>query len=528
MTNKHIVKVQKILVQLWRRGGRKWKLIIFFAGAILIIGAAWWMAPPRPQNYETEIPAPSQSYSAVPIAEAYQKETGGLIKIKFNPLNSALDSMPEYSIKEIPGEAKTVIIFDKVARVDGEFNYQEISSIPLIDLLDYKIDNNRLVLEIWRKGAYLPAKITANNSTATIVLSPATDDYPVVSNQKPSNDSIVYPMLHTISFEAVLKSSLKNANILLQGKPVKFQTDQFAPNEYRFSFNQNVETDQEYTAKAIITDQDGRTAVSVWTFSGQIPSAAALGNDRFKYLGWWGEINANGVAVRKGMAITSDKIGTMSTANRVKILKEVYGDWVDGKNLWYQIDGGAYPGAYIFSDFVTPMVQPEPPKSFSIPAKVETGEKWIDVDLSKKILTLFDYDKPIFATYISPGRAENPTQTGVYRIWYKLSSARMVGGPPLHKYKYDLKNIPWTMFYNYDYAIHGTYWHDKFGTQQSAGCTNMTQGDAKYIFDNTLPQLPQGEKGVFAREKPNSGQGTGTLVYNHLSATTTTEAKNQP
>jgi len=63
----------------------------------------------------------------------------------------------------------------------------------------------------------------------------------------------------------------------------------------------------------------------------------------------------------------------------------------------------------------------------------------------------------------------------------------MRGQPPLHNYYYDLKNIPWTMFYNYDYALHGTYWHDKFGTPQSAGCTNMTQGDAKYIL--TIPYL---------------------------------------
>jgi len=89
----------------------------------------------------------------------------------------------------------------------------------------------------------------------------------------------------------------------------------------------------------------------------------------------------------------------------------------------------------------------------------------------------------------------------------------MRGQPPLHNYYYDLKNIPWTMFYNYDYALHGTYWHDKFGTPQSAGCTNMTQGDAKYIFDHTLPLLPQNKESIFARDQNNNG--TGTIVYNH-------------
>jgi hypothetical protein len=199
----------------------------------------------------------------------------------------------------------------------------------------------------------------------------------------------------------------------------------------------------------------------------------------------------------------------------VKVIKEVFGQWIDGKNLWYQIDGGAYAGAYVFSDLVTPITQPAPPENFSIPKEVAKNEKWIDVDLTKKILTLFDYDTPIFCTYIAPGREENPTQTGTFRVWYKLVKAEMQGGPPLHAYRYDLKNIPWVMYYNYSYAIHGTYWHDKFGTRQSAGCTNMTQGDAKYIFENTLPQIPDGKTEAFARNKPGSGYGTGTVVYNH-------------
>ncbi len=197
------------------------------------------------------------------------------------------------------------------------------------------------------------------------------------------------------------------------------------------------------------------------------------------------------------------------------MIEEVFGQPVDGKSLWYRIDGGMYAGAYIFSDFVTPMTQPEPPAEFIIPEGVRAGEKWLDVDLSKKIMVLFDYDKPVFATYISPGREENPTKPGVYRIWYKLVKDDMQGGPPLHSYRYHLKDIPWVMYYNYDYAIHGTYWHDRFGMPQSAGCTNMTQGDAKFIFENTLPELPEGQGEIFAREKPNVGYGTGTVVYNH-------------
>jgi Uncharacterized protein conserved in bacteria len=321
-------------------------------------------------------------------------------------------------------------------------------------------------------------------------------------------------MRHTIVFEAVLRAPLATATVFINEKPVSFRQEEIAPGEYRFSFEQDIEIDKEYTVKTIIGDRENRTAVDSWNFMGQIPSAAILGKDRFKYLGWWGQINTNGVAVRQGASAFSEKLGTFSTANRVKVIKEVFGEWINGKNLWYQIDGGAYPEAYVFSEFITPMAQPVAPENFTIPDEVAENENGL-MSIWQKILTLFEYDRPIFSTYIAPGREENPTKTGTYRIWYKLVKAEMQGGPPLHTYAYHLKNIPWVMYYNYDYAIHGTYWHDKFGMPQSAGCTNMTQGDAKFIFENTLPELAEGQEEAFSRDKPNVGYGTGTVVYNH-------------
>lgn len=510
MGQSHITKIRNRIGHLKRRANWKTKLGIAATSAVLIFGAIWWISLPLPQNYETEIPAHAQSYSATPVACDCLKDTASRISLRFAPGEPAENSIPAYKTEEIPAQGKTIVTFDNVTKIDGQFDYGQIVGSPLIDSMDYNIKNSNLVVEIDRKGAYLPARVVAQGSRVTIVLEPGNRDYPTISNQKPADNSAAFPALHPISFDAVLASPLENAVILFQDQAINSATTTASGNDYHFSFDERLEIDKDYSVKAIITDSQGRTTVSSWSFTGQIPSAALLGKDRFKYLGWWGQINADGVAVRKGFETSSEKAGTLSSANRVKVIKEVYGDWVNGNNLWYRIDGGMYPGDYVFSDFVTPMEQPSPPQTFKIPDKVSAGQKWIDVDLSKKILTLFDYDKPVFATYISPGRPENPTLTGIYRIWYKLYKAEMKGGPPLHSYKYDLKNIPWTMFYNDDYAIHGTYWHDKFGTPQSAGCSNMTQGDAKYIFDNTLPIIPAGKQSVFS-----SDANPGTVVFNH-------------
>jgi lipoprotein-anchoring transpeptidase ErfK/SrfK len=500
-------------MRLRRRTSWKIKIGAAATATVLIIGAVWWLALPLPQNYETEVPVMAKSYSVTPVSCDCSDDSGCRIRLKFYAMEPAQKTMPLLAIKEVTAEAKTVITFDRVSEINREFDYGQIINSPLIESVDYQIKDGHFVIIINRKGAYLPAEVSVQESLATIALAPAAKNYPLVSNQAPANDSAAFPALHPISFDVSLASPLKSVSVFFQGKPVEFETATTTENGYRFSFKKNLEIDKEYSVKAIIADDMGRTVVSSWNFYAQIPSAVALGKDRFKFLGWWGEINSNGVAVRKGVATASDKLGSLSSANRVKVIKEVYGDWVDGKNLWYQIDGGMYPGAYVFSDFVTPMAQPQPPQNFTVPEGVKAGENWIDVDLTKKVFTLFAYDKPIFATYISPGREGNETQTGTFRIWYKLRKAEMKGGPPLHTYRYHLKNIPWTMFYNYDYAIHGTYWHDRFGSQQSAGCTNMTQGDAKFVFDNTLPIIPDGKTSVFARSE--NGKGTGTVVYNH-------------
>ncbi len=86
----------------------------------------------------------------------------------------------------------------------------------------------------------------------------------------------------------------------------------------------------------------------------------------------------------------------------------------------------------------------------------------------------------------------------------------MRGGIPGTSSYYNLANVPYTMYYYGSYGIHGTYWHDKFGTRQSSGCTNLTQGDAKYIFDLTGPKLTDGLRSVWF-----SADNMGTVVYNH-------------
>ena len=65
----------------------------------------------------------------------------------------------------------------------------------------------------------------------------------------------------------------------------------------------------------------------------------------------------------------------------------------------------------------------------------------------------------------------------------------------------------WTQYFKQPYALHGAYWHERFGEKMSAGCPNLSPLDAEWLFGFTEPALPDGWQGV----APGPG-GDGTLI----------------
>jgi lipoprotein-anchoring transpeptidase ErfK/SrfK len=48
---------------------------------------------------------------------------------------------------------------------------------------------------------------------------------------------------------------------------------------------------------------------------------------------------------------------------------------------------------------------------------------------------------------------------------------------------YYLPDVPYTMYFYKDYGIHGTYWHNNFGTPMSHGCVNMVTAEAGWLYN---------------------------------------------
>lgn len=125
----------------------------------------------------------------------------------------------------------------------------------------------------------------------------------------------------------------------------------------------------------------------------------------------------------------------------------------------------------------------ETPTITLTPTQTCEGERKIVVDLSEQMIyAVLDYDctgERVFvnSSLVSTGTDAHPTPIGEYSIWIKLESTTM-SGPG-----YYLENVPYTMYFTEEgHGIHGTYWHDNFGTPMSHGCVNLPNDMAEWFF----------------------------------------------
>jgi len=142
------------------------------------------------------------------------------------------------------------------------------------------------------------------------------------------------------------------------------------------------------------------------------------------------------------------------------------------------------------------------------PDAVGEDEKWIDVDLDLQTLIAYEGDRPVFATLVSTGRVRNPdipernhpTPTGEFRITSKHLAATMDGDNAIDG-PYSIQDVPWVMYFELAYAFHAAFWHDRFGRPKSHGCVNMAPLDARWLFQWTDPQVPEGWHGAYPTEE---------------------------
>lgn len=124
----------------------------------------------------------------------------------------------------------------------------------------------------------------------------------------------------------------------------------------------------------------------------------------------------------------------------------------------------------------------------SRPSSVPAGAKWIHIDLSEQVLTAYEGDALVYATLVSTGKSGWSTPRGTFQVWLKVRHGTMEG----HRAPYQVEEVPYSMFFNKNVAVHGAAWHDYFGTPVSHGCVNLGPEDAAWLFSWSPPPLPVG------------------------------------
>lgn len=116
-----------------------------------------------------------------------------------------------------------------------------------------------------------------------------------------------------------------------------------------------------------------------------------------------------------------------------------------------------------------------------IQAQILTAEKLITVDVAKQRLYAWEEGKIKKRFRVSTGMYYTPTVKGSFNIYKKVDMQDMRGYFPPYK-PYYIKDVPHVMYFHGAFAIHGTHWHNKFGTRASHGCVNLALWDAQWLY----------------------------------------------
>jgi hypothetical protein len=176
----------------------------------------------------------------------------------------------------------------------------------------------------------------------------------------------------------------------------------------------------------------------------------------------------------------------------------IYEEQLVGDRIWYRVG----PDQWLEQGnlgIVAPSARPE---------TVGPTDKWIEINLYEQTLAAYEGDQMVYATLVSSGLPQWQTQQGLFQIWLKVKQAKMSGREGYPDY-YFLEDVPWTMYFYGPFALHGAYWHDKFGLKHSHGCVNLTPKDAQWLFDWVTPVTKPYDFTLATEEEP------GTWVWVH-------------
>lgn len=118
------------------------------------------------------------------------------------------------------------------------------------------------------------------------------------------------------------------------------------------------------------------------------------------------------------------------------------------------------------------------------PGPQQGGSKEIVVSLTQEAMWAYENGQLVLSTLVSTGVAhsiQSTTPVGYFSILTKYESQTMSG--VIDDEAYNVPDVPWVMYFDdLGDALHGTYWHNNFGTPMSHGCVNQPMDVAEFMY----------------------------------------------
>ena len=127
-------------------------------------------------------------------------------------------------------------------------------------------------------------------------------------------------------------------------------------------------------------------------------------------------------------------------------------------------------------------------------AHVPSDKKLVEVRLDEQLLLAYENGQVVFAAPISTGgkrlSGAYTTPLGNFITYHKRPTRHMAAGD-IASNGFDLPGVPWVLYITESgISLHGTYWHNDYGSPHSHGCINLTPQAAKWLYRWTTPVVP--------------------------------------
>lgn len=117
------------------------------------------------------------------------------------------------------------------------------------------------------------------------------------------------------------------------------------------------------------------------------------------------------------------------------------------------------------------------------PAGVQ-GVSWISVNLQEQTVAVYDQRQLVYATLASTGAPGTWTRPGLFQVVERLEDDDMQAASTRNSSDaYFLEDVPWVLYFDGGRALHGAYWHNRYGFPHTHGCVNLAPVDAHWLFN---------------------------------------------